>query len=320
LAVKKENNKTKILCSGLISAGALVVYVFFKGEAYTLYRGILSYTLRVVLLGNVIPAVINSAVLFLSLIAVNMFCNLRSRKIQTGAGHKIWFSLCFASSTIVLISQNIIEMAGSGGAPLIANNFIFFVLTSIGIIGYIQLLASKRSGYPIILTAIGFIFFINFKINVSSFLMPLLQRGQLYTPALGDTALSFMSLINPFITGMTLISVWKIIPNEPPLEKRVPVVFKIFSVIGLLTSLAMFFTGSLVIYGIYEFSARNIGIFVTFVVIGAALAVLQFFCAASCFGKNSKGSKGLLITGLVFAVVSTIMLTGSLIGIVSSFS
>jgi len=261
---------------------------------------------------------INAAALFLSLIAVNMFCNLRSYKIRTGAGHKVWFFLCVLVSTISLVAQNIVEMVNREGLPLRDNAFILFFLTSIGIIGYIQLLASKRSGYLVILMAIGFIFFINFQIGVNSFLRPFLLRGQLYTPALGDIAFSLTVLINPFITSLTLINAWKIIPNEPLREKKVPVIFKIFSIIGLLSSLALFCTGALITYGIFAFAARNIGIFITFVVIGAAFATLQSFCAASCFGRHSKGSKGLLITGLVFAVISTMMTTGAMIGIVSS--
>jgi len=310
-----KDNKKQILLLGLIGAGAFIIYAFIYGistnhprDAFFLngYSNIIS----------LIPNIILAAFLFLSIIAVYMICNIRSYKIQTTAGHKVWFSLCIIISTIVLIAQTVIEIMGMPKRPgyaLIDNVFILFVLTSLGIIGYIKLLASKRTGYLIILMSIGFIFFTNLQIGIFQLIRPL-PLGKLNASAFGDIALSFTVLINPFITSMTLLNAWKTTPNELLREKpKVSAVFKIFSIAGLVISFAIFIISSLIIYGRFAFSSPDTNFF-PFVVIGAALATLQYFCVAACFNKVFKAPKGLLITGLVFTIISLLFL-GAVINI-----
>ena len=309
----KTDIKKRAFYTGLISAGALIAYIFIRNIILILPNSDFFYAF----INTLLSSVVNAAALFLSLIAVNMFCTLRSYKIQTGAGRKAWFALCAVVSTVSLIAQNVIEIANRGKMPLRDNAFILFVLISAGIFGYIQLLASKRSGYPVILMAIGLIFFTNFQINVNSLLIPFLQRKQLNVLAFRDMLFSLTVLVNPFITSMTLIGVWKIIPSELPREKRrVPVAFKVFSVIGLVSSFAVFFTGALDTYGIFSFASHQARIFMAFTAGGAASATLQVFCAASCFGKNAKAPRGLLVTGAVFAVIITIFAAGMTAGII----
>jgi hypothetical protein len=201
--------------------------------------------------------------------------------------------------------------------PLKDNTFILFVFTSAAIVGYILLLASKRSGFLVILISIGLLFFNDILIGLNSLIRPFVRTGQLYTPALGGMGISLTMLINPFITGMTLIGAWKIVPNEPPHTKReVSGIFKVFYIVGLACSIGIFFVGALNIYGVFEFASRQIWVFLVFVVAGAAIAYLQGFCLADCFGKNSRAPAGLLITGAGFAIAASIMvliMTGGLI-------
>lgn len=306
----KTDMKKRAFYTGLISAGALIAYIFIRNIILPNVDFFHAFV-------NTLLSLVNAAALFLSLIAVNMFCAVRSYRIQTGAGHKVWFSVCAVFSAVSLVAQNVIEIANRGKMPLRDNAFVLFVLISIGIFGYIQLLASKRSGYPVILMAIGLIFFANLQINVNSLLIPFLQRRQLNVLAFRDILFSLTVLVNPFITGMTLIGAWKLIPNEPPREKRrVSVVFKVFSIVGLVSAFVIFFTGALDTYGVFKFASHQAGIFMAFTAGGAAGAVLQVFCAAACFGKNAKAPKGLLVTGAVFAVIITIFAAGMTAGII----
>ena len=60
--------------------------------------------------------------------------------------------------------------------------------------------------------------------------------------------------------------------------------------------------------------AFNIALSIIFIVFGGGLFALQVFCAFACFVKNAKASKKFFVMGLVFAIVSMLLLAGIILG------
>jgi len=198
-------------------------------------------------------------------------------------------------------------------SPLSARSPVFFVLTIIAIVGYIMLLASRRSGYFLIVLSITTIFFTCFKYGMNSLKLTELFLGGKYNPlGFGFMAESFIYLINPLVTGLILIGAWSTDPHELREEKaKIPVIYKISSILGSAIFLTLFVGGAASYYGFK--STREPGLFVFTVVLGAVLAALQMFCLLACFRKDSKARKGLLITGLVFTAIATVFLLAAFV-------
>ncbi|MCL2664365.1 MAG: hypothetical protein FWE82_02005 [Defluviitaleaceae bacterium] len=292
-----DSRKNKLILAGLSGA--------FVYAAYANVRFLMLSAPLFVLLPERVLTLAHAAVILLSLCAVNMFCNMQSRKIITGAGHKIWFVLCVLFSSVNLIVQTAIEISNRRPIALRENSFVIFLLTAVGIMGYVKLCSSKRSGYMYILMSIGLIFFINFNINLSAVLRTLAQSSRLHPGALSSLGLSFTILINPFITGLLLLGPWKTIPEDTGISlNTVSGGDKIFSIVGLASSFIIFFTGALNIYGVSQTAIRELWVFFAFFIPGTIFLVIQFLYASACFGKNAGIGKGLSAAGRVCTIFS----------------
>jgi hypothetical protein len=139
---------------------------------------------------------------------VSMLCLFKSQRLQTGTGSKVWFGICAAATTILLLVQLVSSVADG------TLSFFPVLLALAGIAGYVLLLFSRRVGYVIILLAAGIMLLEDFGLNFSGILSVAAGGGNSYF--LGEYVsglfASLLTAVNPTITSIVLLSAWKVTP------------------------------------------------------------------------------------------------------------
>jgi hypothetical protein len=288
---KKQTLLATLICSGAFLAVSFLLYVIlFRGfnPIYFLLLGIISNIPDALALG-------------LAILLVSLFCTMKSFTLKVGLGPRIWFIVClfFTSLSYVVTTAMGYELSSS---YLQLPTLMLTILTSLGIVGYALLVGSKRTGYLLLLLGIGVLFFGQFNSNFSYLL-----QGFVYGAPSGNSASlgiglvsSLSVLVNPTITSIVLLRAWKIVPDQVPYEKpRVALIFKIASIVAIVSGFILFFVGSVVFFGIGGY--REVSAFFFGTLLGGATCVVGLFAALACFRKQSRASKPLLIISLVLA-------------------
>jgi hypothetical protein len=198
---RRQTTKAALFCGG-------AYLVFNMITAVIVFRSSLSSAIIYSGIG-VIP---NAVALGLAIKLASLLCLAKGQRLQTGAGPKVWFVVCMIFSTLSVVVLFLLWQAN----PAIVDPPGFFaVLLSIaGIVGYVFLLCSRRTGYVLILIASGTLLFGNLSFNLGGILVGFeVGAGP---QVLGEyTAGLFSSLLialNPTITGLVLLRAWKAVP------------------------------------------------------------------------------------------------------------
>jgi hypothetical protein len=113
-------------------------------------------------------------------------CNPKRKELRTGSGSKVWFSVCIAAQIgLIIIAGAVTRTLGIAEA---------IVAIFGGVIGYILLLASRRSGFALLRTAV-----------VMSVTAGMASGLLVPRPTAASILLPLAGLVNPFITWLVII-------------------------------------------------------------------------------------------------------------------
>lgn len=264
--------------------------------------------------GSLAPVVLGplpgALALGLAVVLVYLLCTMRSHRIGARAGHKAWFWLCIVANAILLLAVAIGRMTDSpyfgymGFAPT--------MLTLAFILGYVYLALSKRIGYLMIVLAAGISFFGSFD---HAFSQALYSGGAVgggwagvWEAVIGNAS----SLINPLITGLVLLGIWRAVPPPAPAQPKpaVRVLNKAGAVVCIVGGALLFLLGSANYF--LPFTMQYDGppgiAFVAGVLFGAAAVVVGIHATMACFRKEDTVPRGLLRASLVIAVIAVALL------------
>ncbi|MDR1187680.1 MAG: hypothetical protein LBK95_09535, partial [Bifidobacteriaceae bacterium] len=274
---RKRTTMAALFAGGGYALAGLVVTLIGVASADRMYPGIYIAT-------GVSGVIICAAALGVAVKFVGAVCSFKSRLITATTGPKVWFALCLAFSIIMLIVNGILGAVVESNLPRSSSvDFFAALLAIVGIIGYLQLLRSRRLGYALILLAAGIAIVAQFSAGLNNLIWALPNANSIAMGSvIGGLATPLAGAINPVITGLVLMRAWKTAPVEPPVARRpVPVILKIGSITLLTLATGWFLLGSALFYGIgFNEEETALAFIIGFLfgtVLGGALAVLALF-------------------------------------------
>jgi len=179
--LKNQTDKKRLMLAGIIAgvAGILFEALYlsvFVNPGFRMYLNAHG--------NSIIDRIGTGVFLALSVLAIHTLCNMKSRKLETGTGAKIWF--------LFVIAFNIV-------AQIIINNVngtfdsLSFLLLIPAVTGLIMMWAGRRAGWFVYLAGVGFSVALNWCLAT--------DIGQQFT--------SLAYLANPLITYAVILRGWR---------------------------------------------------------------------------------------------------------------
>jgi len=281
-AVCSGQNKKRLAWAAWGSAMAVTIWRFFN-----LRLMLMDQRLPLIQkIGATVSAVDSALCIALFALLVAMLCSLKHKELRTGSGAKVWFGVCVVSTPAAVIAS--IATNAIGVAQV--------AVAVVGVVGYILLLASRRAGFPIVLTAV----LMNAAAGVNAGLLG-------YKPSAANVLIPLIGLANPFITWLVIRNKWdndSPADNQPAVlpakteKKKVNAAFKIASIVDILLGGVLFTAAAFSMIESGRFIQEP---FLFGIIPGAALVALGVVAAVQCFGRISKARRWFLILQLVIA-------------------
>lgn len=184
VAAKHQGSKPKkLLFAAGISAGITFI-IGLVNLRYALMAPSLTATMKFGFLFNQV-AVALCLVFFVLLIA--WICRIYRQSILPSKGARIWFGVCAALTTIAAIANLATATMGING----------FVITLLGVGGYVLLFLNKRVGFPVVLWAVTMTVVAGMCVGFN---------GRI--PSVGLGLAPVLGFLNPLITWFVIRGVW----------------------------------------------------------------------------------------------------------------
>ena len=178
---KQKTRLCSLICAGVSMLLSMISTISAYASAYSLPTNYL--------VGMLTMNIISAAVLVIHINLIYTVCNFENKELITSSGVKIWFAVCIAITSIVIL----IVAINSGFLEVIT-----LAPSIVGIAGYILMLNSKRIGYLVIVFAI--LSGITMSFNTAAFMYL-----DVFLQVLWNI---FLNLLNPTITWFIIRKSW----------------------------------------------------------------------------------------------------------------